>query len=167
MYMSPTLVEKGNKVILSNISKPSKLDRIFYLFHIIPSTIRIWVKITKSTLRHTPNFIKTSRFECVFENKFSYFLTKTYVVGTQKNRLNETVLLSTQNTCLNWRVRKYSQIYSQNISLSGAMVLIRLNMITGFIQASMSKNKGLFKDFLKLSNSFQGITVDEKYWSKC
>ena len=32
-----------------------------------------------------------------------FFLsTKTYVVGTQKNRLYETVLLSTQNTCLNW-----------------------------------------------------------------
>ena len=26
------------------------------------------------------------------ENLFSYFSTKTYVVGTQKNRLNETVL---------------------------------------------------------------------------
>ena len=32
---------------------------------------------------------------------FSYFSTKTYVVGTQKNRLNETVIMSTQNTCLN------------------------------------------------------------------
>ena len=32
---------------------------------------------------------------------FLYFSSKTYVVGTQKNRLNETVLLSTQNTCLN------------------------------------------------------------------
>ena len=31
------------------------------------------------------------------KNFFSYFSTKTYVVGTQKNRLNETVLLSTQN----------------------------------------------------------------------
>ena len=30
---------------------------------------------------------------------FSLFLIQTYVVGTQKNRLNETVLLSTQNTC--------------------------------------------------------------------
>ena len=30
-----------------------------------------------------------------------YFSTKTYVLGTQKNRLIETVLLSTQNTCLN------------------------------------------------------------------
>ena len=32
---------------------------------------------------------------------FSLSSSKTYVVGTQKNRLNETVLLSTQNTCFN------------------------------------------------------------------
>ena len=31
----------------------------------------------------------------------SYFSTITYVVGTQKNRLDEMVLLSTLNTCLN------------------------------------------------------------------
>ena len=37
---------------------------------------------------------------------FSYFSTKTYVVGTRKNRLDETVLLSTQNTCLNWWIWK-------------------------------------------------------------
>ena len=37
----------------------------------------------------------------VFENYVSYISTKTYVVGTQKNRLNETLLFSTQNTCLN------------------------------------------------------------------
>ena len=37
---------------------------------------------------------------------FSYFSTKTYVVGTQKNPLNETVLLSTQNICLACSVRK-------------------------------------------------------------
>ena len=30
---------------------------------------------------------------------FFYFSTKTYVVGTQKNRLNEAVLLSNQNIC--------------------------------------------------------------------
>ena len=35
-------------------------------------------------------------------NIFVCFSTKTYVVGTQKNSLNETVLLSTQITCLNW-----------------------------------------------------------------
>ena len=31
--------------------------------------------------------------------QFSYFSTKTYVVGTQKNHLNETVLLGTHNLC--------------------------------------------------------------------
>ena len=31
------------------------------------------------------------------QRKKSYFSTKTYGVGTQMNRLNETVLLSTQN----------------------------------------------------------------------
>ena len=35
----------------------------------------------------------------VLKKFFFYFSTKTYVVGTQKNRLNETVLLSTQNIC--------------------------------------------------------------------
>ena len=39
--------------------------------------------------------------EYILENYFLYFLSKTNVVGTQKNRLHETVLLSTQNTCLN------------------------------------------------------------------
>ena len=31
---------------------------------------------------------------------------KTYVIGTQKNRLIETVLLSTRNICLNLWLRK-------------------------------------------------------------
>ena len=35
------------------------------------------------------------------EKIFFYFSTKTYIVGTQENRLNGTVLLSTQNACLN------------------------------------------------------------------
>ena len=35
----------------------------------------------------------------VTKKYFSYFSTKTYVVGTQKNRLYEMVLLSTQNIC--------------------------------------------------------------------
>ena len=33
-------------------------------------------------------------------NHFFYFSIKTYVMGTQKNRLNETVLLTTQNIFL-------------------------------------------------------------------
>ena len=42
------------------------------------------------------NGIPTSRQNWVIKNYFSYFSTKTYVVGTQKNRLTETVLLSTK-----------------------------------------------------------------------
>ena len=38
--------------------------------------------------------------ECVLENHFSYFSTKTYAMGTQKNHLIEMVLLNTQYTCL-------------------------------------------------------------------
>ena len=49
---------------------------------------------------------------------FSYFSTKTYVVGTQKNLLNETVLLSTQNICLNFCVRKYLHFYAEKFCLS-------------------------------------------------
>ena len=37
----------------------------------------------------------------VIEYYFSYFLIKTYVVGAQKNRLTETILLSTLSKCLN------------------------------------------------------------------
>ena len=43
-------------------------------------------------------------------------------MGTQKNRLNETVLLSTQNMCLNWWVRKYLQFNAQQFCLSKPMV---------------------------------------------
>ena len=38
-----------------------------------------------------------------------------------------------------------------------------LNHLTGFIQASLSKIQGLFKDFISLSKNFQGLKVDEKY----
>ena len=40
--------------------------------------------------------------------KIIFFIShpKKYVVGTKKKRLNETVLLNTQNTCLNQWVRK-------------------------------------------------------------
>ena len=38
---------------------------------------------------------------------FPYLSSKTYVVGAQKNRLNETVFLSTHNISFNWWLRKY------------------------------------------------------------
>ena len=39
-------------------------------------------------------------------------------MGTQKNRLNETILLSTQNICYNVLVRKYSDFYAEHFCLS-------------------------------------------------
>ena len=41
------------------------------------------------------------RSECITENYFSYISTKKYAMRTQNNCLDKTVLLSTQNTCLN------------------------------------------------------------------
>ena len=43
----------------------------------------------------------------------SYFSTKTYVVGTQKNRLHKTFLLSTQNIRLKIIGKKYLQFYTE------------------------------------------------------
>ena len=69
-----------------------------------------------NTVRHLGGFftdIKVSIFrekftniirplvKSAYQNFFSYLSMKTYVVGTQKNHLNETVLLSTQNICQN------------------------------------------------------------------
>ena len=43
-------------------------------------------------------------------------------MGTQKKRLNETLLLSTQNINLDCWVRKTIQFYAQNFCLTGPMV---------------------------------------------
>ena len=64
-------------------------------------------------------------------NYFSCFSIKTYVVGTQKNRLNETVknrlnetvLLSTQNIMFRLMGKKLLQLYAENVYLSGPMIL--------------------------------------------
>ena len=68
--------------------------------------------------KHSQGFGK----ERVTEKYISYFSTETYVVGTQKNRLNETVLLRTQNICYNWRARRYLQFYLKNFCLSKPMI---------------------------------------------
>ena len=51
-----------------------------------------------------------SRKQCVTKNFFFHLSIKTYVVGAQKNRLNETFLLSNQNTPLNWWIRMDKKI---------------------------------------------------------
>ena len=44
-------------------------------------------------------FVHDFILECATKIQFSYFSSKTYVMGTQKNCLCETVLLGTQNIC--------------------------------------------------------------------
>ena len=55
-------------------------------------------KIVLPSFNAAPNKVLTSPKE--LQIYFLSFSTKTYAVGTLKNGLNETVLLSTQNICL-------------------------------------------------------------------
>ena len=66
-----------------------------------------------------------------WKNYYLHFSSKTYAAGTQKNRLNETVLLSTQNTYLNRWVRKKLHFFANKISISGSM---RVFLSSCFIQ---------------------------------
>ena len=56
----------------------------------------LWSNRLKEALGHIRPPDKSDLLEII-----SYFSSKTNVVGTKKKRLIETVLLSTQNTCLN------------------------------------------------------------------
>ena len=64
-------------------------------------------------MAHTIVYFSTGVLLRVRNTFFSYFSTKTYVVGTQMNRLIETVHLSTQSICYYWWVRIYLQFYAQ------------------------------------------------------
>ena len=50
--------------------------------------------------------VEGPRREVIFPKKFPYFSCKIYVVGTQKNRLIETVILSTHNIHFDSTLRK-------------------------------------------------------------
>ena len=59
----------------------------------------------------------------VFKKYFFLFLNQNilYVVGTQKNHLNETVPLSNQNTCLNRWWKNTKRFYVKFFCLCGPM----------------------------------------------
>ena len=61
------------------------LGHMFYYFSLQQANVIVYMPLDKSVQ---------------LKNFFFYFSTKTYVVGTQKNRLNETVLLSTPRKML-------------------------------------------------------------------
>ena len=56
--------------------------------------------LNKYSLTYSLGQAFSLRVRKITEKKMSYFSIKTYVVGTQKNRHNETVLLSTQKHML-------------------------------------------------------------------
>ena len=56
-----------------------------------------WTKIASYDCLQNSNQVQDLSSEWVSKNLFSYYSTKTYVIGTQK--INEMVLLSTQNIC--------------------------------------------------------------------
>ena len=93
----------------SDTDQFANLHRITYTF-----TVLIYNK--------THVYVKASSLKWVIIF-FSYFLTKTYVVGTQNNHLSETGLLSTQNICWNWWVRKYKHFYPSIFCLSWPIML--------------------------------------------
>ena len=74
---------------------------------------RFWSEAkSTSTIRYRP--YDTDRQKRVGNSKINFLIPQPkHVVGTQKNRLNETILLNTQNKCLNWWIRRYSQFYTQ------------------------------------------------------
>ena len=67
---------------------------------------------------------KIFSLECVPNNIFSYFSTKIYVVGTKKNRLNETVLLSTQKHRLKRMGKRISTILRSAIFVSNPVMIM-------------------------------------------
>ena len=52
---------------------------------------------------------------------FSYFSTKAHVVGTQKNRLDETVLLNTKNVFKLMDKKIFTQIYTKKCAKPGPL----------------------------------------------
>ena len=68
------------------------------------------------------------------ENYFSYFSTKTNVVGSQKNCLDETVLLSTQNKLFEHLHTRALKLILLNYSLHAGNIFM-LSMLSAIVCA--------------------------------
>ena len=67
---------------------------------------------------------------------FSYQAIQTQVLGAQKNRLIETVLLSTHNICFGWEIRKIIFSY---LHISGSLDTFSAYVISTTILRAGSK----------------------------
>ena len=76
----------------------SSYSKIYFL--ISKQKAMLWVFHWGGSFEHPKHMLKLMAFMIItFKKDFFYFSNKSYVVGAQKNSLNETVLLSTTNTC--------------------------------------------------------------------
>ena len=104
MYTSTHTQTKSNMPLIFGMGRV-KRGRFCYLLH---------VRQHACTAIRKAIHVRAFNKECI--TKIFFFLIsqpKHYVVGTQKNCLNERVLLSIQNICYNWRIRKYLQFYAK------------------------------------------------------
>ena len=126
---------------------------------------------------YTFNHMRSLWHRPQYKTIFSYFSTKTYVVGTQENRLNETVLLSTQKTCLNRWIRKLSQFLAQIFAyldpwklcwpIYQFIIIIILKMLIFIICARLNPLPALITFSNSLDNSrFETLTVFLKVYFK-
>ena len=65
-----------------------------------PAISKSYIQVTRQEILHS------SRQEGVSANYFSYFCTKTYVVGTHQKRLAKVLLMSTQNIGFHAEIKK-------------------------------------------------------------
>ena len=108
---------------------------------------------------HMLVYTQASRRECILENYFLHFSPKAYVVGTQKNHLNETVLLSTQNICLKIWVRKYLQFYAEKFCLSKPMYTVNL---CAFVVTRLQNQ--VFSRQCPHASLYSGLQIRECNW---
>ena len=87
---------------------------------------------------------RKGNFICVIFLLFSYTLILTYVLGAQKNRLIETVLLSTRNICFGLKSNLPVELVKEK----------------GLLPGLNEKYKIIFQ-YTLLSG---GLNMDRKYW---
>ena len=97
-------------------------------------------------------------------------------MGTQKNRLNETVLLSNQNICYKLSVRTYLRVYAENFYLSKPVFILHFLHVSLSVLRCLSLAVPCYDlefpghvFFLSLTESFKLVRDLKKLnvWIKC
>ena len=84
-------------------------------------------------------------------------------MGTQKNRLNETVLLSTQNKCSNGWIRKYLQFCLSNFVYLNIPGRVAQSVTCLTTDACLTADLGVASSIPSRSHTFVEIDHDNFY----